>query len=116
MITITSLPHPTMIAKIREGLKLAALGNGHKMGGHGHRVYIPNRKGHNILRIDWKGQGKFVAYGGCDWGQTDVTEIVTEALRLAKLVTEAPKAKPEYKAFKGLVIGLAAILEIVVNK
>lgn len=81
MITITSLVHPTMIVKIREGLKHAALGNGHKMGGHGNRVYIANRKGHNIMRIDWKGQGKFVAYGGADWGRTEVTEIVKAAIQ-----------------------------------
>lgn len=28
MITSTSLTHPTMVAKIRQGLKLAALGKG----------------------------------------------------------------------------------------
>ena len=81
MITVTSLVSPTMIAKIRQGLSYAIQGNGHKMGGHGSRVYVANRKGHNILRIDWKGQGKFIAYGGADWGQTDVTEIVKEALQ-----------------------------------
>lgn len=81
MINITSLVHPVMIAKIQQGLKLAALGQGDKMGGHGNRVYIQNRKGRNILRIDWKGEGQFIAYGGADWGQTDVTEIVKEALQ-----------------------------------
>jgi hypothetical protein len=34
MITITSLTHPVMIAKIRHGLRCAALGNGHELGGH----------------------------------------------------------------------------------
>jgi hypothetical protein len=81
MITVTSLVHPSMIIKIRKGLYLAAMGKGHEMGGHGNRVYIQNRKGHNIMRIDWKGQGKFVVYGGADWGQTDVTEIVKEAVQ-----------------------------------
>jgi hypothetical protein len=81
MLTITSLTHPTMIAKIRKGITLAAKGKGHEMGGHANRVYIQNRKGHNILRIDWKGQGKFIAYGGADWGRTDITEIVKEALQ-----------------------------------
>jgi hypothetical protein len=87
MITVTSLVHPTMIVKIRQGLKLAALGRGHEMGGHGNRVYIPRklRKGetvpHNIMRIDWLGNGKFVCYGGADWGQTDVTEIVKQAIQ-----------------------------------
>ncbi|UOL48844.1 hypothetical protein [Pseudomonas phage Astolliot] len=80
MITVTSLSHPTMIAKIRAGLKAAALGKGHEMGGHGNRVYVQNAKGHNILRIDWKGK-EFVAYGGCDWGRTEVTDIIKTALR-----------------------------------
>lgn len=81
MITITSLTHPAMIAKIRQGLTIAAQGKGHDMGGHNNRVYIANRKGHNIMRIDWLGNGKFVAYGGADWGRTEVTEIVKEALQ-----------------------------------
>lgn len=98
MITVTSLAHPTMIAKIRQGLKLAALGKGHEMGGHSNRVYIARklRKGetvpHNIMRIDWKGNGEFIAYGGADWGQTDVTEIVKEALQRAN-VTYTPIEK-----------------------
>lgn len=32
MITVTSLTHPTMVAKIRQGLKYAALKQGDKMG------------------------------------------------------------------------------------
>jgi hypothetical protein len=81
MITATSLVHPTMIAKIRQGLHYAIKSEGHKMGGHGNRVYIKNAKGHAIMRLDWKGKGKFVAYGGAGWGQTEVTEIVKEALQ-----------------------------------
>ena len=46
MITHTSLTHPTMIAKIRQGIKLAALVQGEKMNGHGNRVYIQNSQGH----------------------------------------------------------------------
>lgn len=87
MITITSLTHPTMIAKIRAGLRCAALKRGHEMGGHANRVYIANRKGHNILRINWLGNGNFVAYGGADWGQTDVTKIVKQALKRANCRT-----------------------------
>lgn len=81
MITVTSLIHPTMIAKIRQGLSYAIQGQGQKMNGHGNRVYVKNSKGHAIMRLDWKGQGKFVAYGGAGWGQTEVTEIVKEALQ-----------------------------------
>jgi hypothetical protein len=87
MITITSLTHPVMIAKIRHGLRCAALGNGHELGGHDNRVYIQNRKGHNIMRIDYKGNGQFVAYGGADWGLTEVTEVVKAALRRATVRT-----------------------------
>ena len=87
MITITSLTHPTMIAKIRLGLKLAALGKGHELGGHANRVYIQNSKGHNIMRIDYKGNGQFVAYGGADWGLTEVTGVVKAALRRATVQT-----------------------------
>lgn len=92
MITVTSLVHPSMIIKIRNGLRYAALGQGHMMNGHGNRVYIANRKGHNILRIDWKGQGKFVAYGGVQWGQTEVTEIVKEAIKRG---CSANRVKPQ---------------------
>lgn len=85
MLNITSLLHPTMIRKIRLGLRKAACNKGHEMGGHGKRVYIANRKGHNIMRIDWIGHGKeggpFVAYGGADWGRTDITDIVKEAIQ-----------------------------------
>lgn len=85
MITVTSLTHPTMIAKIRLGLRKAACNKGHEMGGHGKRVYIQNSKGHNIMRIDWLGHGKFVAYGGADWGRTEVTDIIKKALRRANV-------------------------------
>jgi hypothetical protein len=81
-VTVTSLVHPTMIAKIRLGLRYAALNQGDKMNGHGRRVYIANAKGHNILRIDWKGQGKFIAYGR---ESKDVTEMVKKALRMANV-------------------------------
>ncbi|WOZ57581.1 hypothetical protein [Pseudomonas phage vB_PseuGesM_254] len=82
MITITSLTHPTIIAKIRLALKDAAMSKGHLHGGHANRVYVKNRKGHNILRIDYKGaaKGGFVAYGGADWGQTVVTDVIKAAL------------------------------------
>lgn len=81
MLNITSLLHPVMIAKIRKGITLAAQGKGHEMGGHANRVYIANRKGHNIMRIDWLGNNKFIAYGGADWGRTEITDIVQSALQ-----------------------------------
>lgn len=103
MITITSLTHPTMIAKVRAALKDAAMGKGHLHGGHANRVYVQNRKGHNILRIDYKGaaNGGFIAYGGANWGQTVVTDIVKAAL-VRSNVTYTPQYSGEklvgYKA------------------
>ena len=77
MITKTSLTHPTMIAKIRKGLKLAALGQGHLMNGHGNRVYIEDKRGRNIMRINWlKEEKTFIAYG-------DNSRIITETVKQA---------------------------------
>lgn len=97
MITITSLTHPAMIAKIRNALKDAAMGKGHLHGGHANRVYVQNRNGHNILRIDYKGaaKGGFIAYGGADWGQTVVTDIVKGAL--ARSCVQNPVIQPTKK-------------------
>lgn len=81
-VTVTSLTHPTMIAKIRQGLKYAALNQGHMMNGHGNRVYIANRKGHNIIRINWLGNGKFIAWGS---ESGEVTDLVKQALRQANV-------------------------------
>lgn len=93
MINVTSLVHPTMIKKIREGLKYAALGQGHKMNGHNNRVYIANAKGHNILRIDWKGSGKFIAYGR---ESKDVTDMVKEAIQRGCSANRVPpRPSPE---------------------
>lgn len=89
-VTVTSLVHPTMIKKIREGLKYAALNQGHKMNGHRNRVYIANAKGHNILRIDWKGQGKFIAYGR---ESKDVTDMVKEAIQRGCSANRVPPRK-----------------------
>jgi hypothetical protein len=78
MITRTSLIHPAMVKKIRAGMAFALQGNGHKMNGHNKRVYIANRKGHNILRIDWiGGKAGYRVYG--DQGR-DVTSMVRNAL------------------------------------
>lgn len=82
MITITSLTHPVMIAKIRAALRAVALGQGETMAGHKHRAYVKNAKGHAIMRINWLPELKtFVVYGGADWGTTVVTDKVKEALR-----------------------------------
>lgn len=128
MITVTSLVHPTMIQKIRDGLRHAALGNGHLMGGHGNRVYIANAKGHNIMRLDWKGNGKYVVYGGAGWGQTEVTDIVKQAVQRgcssARIAPRASCIEPstQAKAFvagnpslKARLLKLAALAGIVLT-
>lgn len=96
-VTVTSLVHPTMIAKIRLGLRYAALNHGDKMNGHGRRVYIANAKGHNILRIDWKGQGKFIAYGR---ESKDVTEMVKEAIQRGCSANRVKPRELEHQDFE----------------
>lgn len=102
-IITTSLIHPTMVAKIRKGLKLAALCDGHKMGGHANRVYIPNRKGHNIMRLNWVGgrQG-YIVYGA---ESRDITRIVRAALASVVVAREpvTPSLTPIEK--DGKVVG-----------
>lgn len=79
MITITSLTHPTMVAKLRQGLKLAALGKGHLMNGHDNRVYIQDRDGRNIIRLNWLKKDKtFIAYGS---ESRIITETIKQALK-----------------------------------
>ena len=79
MITRTSLTHPTMIAKIRKGLYYAHKAQGHLMNGHGKRVYIQNRHGHNIMRLDWVGGRE----GYVVWGSEsrNITPMIREALK-----------------------------------
>lgn len=63
-LTVSALSNPSMLARIRLGMRLAALGKGEQMGGHSHRVYVPNRHGRNVMRIDWNASTKsFVFYG-----------------------------------------------------
>jgi hypothetical protein len=82
-LTVTSLTHPTMIAKIRAAMYYASKGEGHKMDGHGNRCYIQNSKGHNIMRLNWVG-GKdgIIVYGD---QARNITPIVKAALKAAKV-------------------------------
>lgn len=78
MITVTSLTHPTMIAKIRQALYYAHKGQGHKMNGHGNRCYIQNAQGRNIMRLSWiGGKAGYIVYGS---ESRDITTIVRHAL------------------------------------
>lgn len=64
MITITSLKHPTMIAKLRLAMYYACNQQGHKMHGHGNRCYIQNAQGRNVMRLDWVGgKAGYIVYG-----------------------------------------------------
>lgn len=106
-VTVTSLVHPTMIKKIRLGLRYAALNQGHKMNGHNNRVYVANSKGHNILRIDWKGSGKFIAYGR---ESKDVTEMVKQAIQRGCSANRVPPrftVQPSDTGLKVVVLGVA---------
>ena len=99
MLSVTSLTHPTMIAKIRAGLHYALMGHGHKMNGHRNRVYIQNAQGRNIMRLDWIGNGNYIVYGE---ESRNITTIVKQALKLASMAeAKAIPATPsdEAKAF-----------------
>lgn len=88
-LTVTSLTHPTMIAKIRAALYYAHKGQGHMMDGHGQRCYIRNAKGHAIMRLNWLGGGQ----GYIVWGQgsKDITSTVKAALSVASVRSEVSK-------------------------
>lgn len=82
MITMTSLVHPAMLAKIRLAMRYAVMGQGDKMGGHVNRCYIKNRRGRNIMRVTWYAASKsFVIWSGCtkDAGSQDITDKVKAA-------------------------------------
>lgn len=82
-LTITSLTHPTMVAKIRQALYYAHKGQGHKMNGHGQRCYIQNRHGHNIMRLNWIGGSQgYIVYGQ---ESKDITAMVKAVLHGAKV-------------------------------
>lgn len=114
-ITRTSLIHPTMIGKIRAAMYYDNKGMGHKMNGHRNRVYIANAKGHNILRIDWKGQGNFIAYGR---ESKDVTDMVKEAIQRGCSANRVPPRQLDnpslrtdgYKVSLGERLGKAATI------
>lgn len=93
-LTITSLTHPTMIAKIRKGMYYAHKNQGHMMNGHGNRVYIQNAQGRNIMRLNWIGGSQgFIVYGD---ESRDITAMVKAALGRAKVTNYATayNAKP----------------------
>lgn len=88
MFTVTSFTHPTMLAKIRQAIRFAVLGEGEKMGGHSHRCYVPNGKGHNFLRVDYRDKQVTILSGctaasGSRGRAKDVTEFVKAAFILA---------------------------------
>lgn len=112
-LTMTSLTHPTMIAKIRAALYYAHKGQGHKMNGHGQRCYIQNRQGRNIMRLNWIGgrQG-FIVYGQ---ESRDITVTVKQALKVAKVrdftvMYATPSSKPSRLSKLVTMISVGAVL------
>lgn len=85
MFTTTSFTHPTMLAKIRAAIRFAVMGQGEKMGGHEHRCYVPNGKGHNVMRVDYRNK-EVVILAGCTKasGSKDVTALVKAAFITAR--------------------------------
>lgn len=80
-LSTNNLTHPSMIAKIRAGLYHASKGQGEKMNGHGKRVYIQNKHGHNIMRLDWVGgRVGYIVYGN---ESVNITRKVRSALAFA---------------------------------
>ena len=79
----TALAHPTMQRKLRYALWLAKLEamQKHKRGAVAARgtQYIQNRKGHNVMRLDWN-----VCTGVTVWGDQsrNITGMVCKALGL----------------------------------
>lgn len=96
MITITSLRHPAMIQRLNLALKLSSSSLGHLMGGHGKRVYVQNRHGYNIMRIDYHAVGQFTVYGE---ESRDITHMVRKALGMPPVKLDlnrnAVKAEPK---------------------
>lgn len=87
MFTVTSFTHPTMLAKIREAIRLAVMGEGEKMNGHKHHCYITNGKGRQVMRVRWFADSKEVeVLAGCtkSRGSKDVTALVKAAFITAR--------------------------------
>jgi hypothetical protein len=108
-VTVTSLIHPTMIAKIRKAMYYAEKGQGHKMEGHGTRCYIQNAQGRNIMRLNWIGgrQG-FIVYGQ---ESKDITATVKAALHCVKVRDMATcyGATPDLSSRLGRIAALAGM-------
>lgn len=81
---ITALKHPTIVRKIRLAIWLAKLEaiRKHKDGYSFSRgkQYVENRKGHNIMRVDWcidfNGYGSLVVWGDQSRNITSMVEAV----------------------------------------
>ena len=106
-ITRTSLQNVVFAQRIKDGIELAKAGRGEEMNGHGNRVYIANRKGHNVMRIDWR-DGAFTVYGE---ESRDITHMVRKALGMppAKLALK-PRTKLEIS------VGAAKRSDLVLHK
>lgn len=76
MITVTSLTHPLMIAKLRQAMQESSE--------QGYPAYITNRKGRTIIRVGYSRRDGFTVYAG---GSRDITRTVRRAFLRARSQT-----------------------------
>lgn len=69
MLTVTSLTHPLMIAKLRQAMQ--------ECSEQGYAAYITNRHGQTIIRVRYTPKVGFDVY--CGKGQRDITQMVVRA-------------------------------------
>lgn len=85
MLTLTSLKHPTIAQKLKRAVWLAKLEAFAMLKKQGYpqraKQYVANRKGNNILRIDWHTTTGLTAYGDCS---VNITHTIKQALQESK--------------------------------
>jgi len=80
MITTTSLKHPVIREKLMQAMDLALQGRGEEMNGHGNRCYVQNRKGRNVMRVNWiESEKDWIVYGS---ESRNITDAVLTAVFL----------------------------------
>ena len=88
MLNSTALKNPAFLAKVGAAMREAVENSRAWRGGHG-RAYVPNRRGHNVLRVSYhRGEG-FVFYGQ---ESRNITARVLAALRASVAAEEQRRA------------------------
>lgn len=98
-LTITSLSHPAVIAKIDRAMHQAiaeARTSKWRDCGHG-KAYVADRKGNLFMRVSWFRDQGFVFYGR---ESINVTDVVLRALRKHTVTTEQAKQRPAFELVK----------------